>query len=212
MWYHIAMRTFVLDTNLFFNMEAGLGLGDKTEDVVRTMTERIKVLKSKKEAEFLIAPRVVDEFLSFFDDKEQPFIKDFFATVTIKSPHIHDIQVPAAVFYEMVQDIRNRSYRGIGIAEEEMRKAAQQMSGKSDLSRKDFEIALGPVIKNFRDRYRQATRFGFLDSVADLDLIMLAKESDGYLVSADEGVIKWGRLFGVREMPLNAFGKLLNEG
>ena len=73
------------------------------------------------------------------------------------------------------------------------------MLNKNNLSTKDFQIQIGSVIKKFRERYRQATRFSFLDSLADLDLIVLTKEIDGNLVSSDEGVILWGRKFGVKE-------------
>ena len=63
------MDTYILDTNLFFNMEAGLNLGQKTEEVVKNLTTAAKKLQETKEATFLLPPRVVDEFLSFFEDK-----------------------------------------------------------------------------------------------------------------------------------------------
>ena len=65
-------------------------------------------------------------------------------------------------------------------------------------------MAIGKFIKSFRERYRQATRFGFLDSTTDLDLIVLTKELDGFLVSTDEGVVSWGRVFGVKEISPSA--------
>lgn len=203
------MKKFVLDTNLFFNMEAGLGMGTKTEEVVRSFTEGMKRLKKENVAEFYTSPRVVDEFLSFFEDKEQRFIQDMLGELIIKAPHIHDIQVAGAVFYQLIEDVRGRNYRGMTVAEEEIQKSAKMLVGKGELSKKDFEMAVGPAVKSFRERYRQATRFGFIDSLADLDLIMLAKELGGVLISADSGVIKWGRTFGVQEMPLPVFGNLM---
>jgi len=85
------------------------------------------------------------------------------------------------------------------------------MMGKQKTDKRGFQTTIGPVIKKFRERYRQATRLGFLDSVADLDLIMLAKEQDGFLVSSDEGVLKWGRRFGVKETPASIFASKLNN-
>ena len=205
------MNTYILDTNLFFNMEAGLGLGNKTEEVVTTITKGIQHLQGEKKAQFFVPPRIVEEFLSFFEEGKQPFIQDFLKVVSVKSPHIHDINVPAAVFYQIVDDIRTRSYRGLTIGDESIQQAGKTMAGRQFPEKKDFEMAIGPVVKNFRDRYRQATRFGFLDSLADLDLIMLAKEQDGMLVSADEGVIKWGRVFGVKEISLSVFGTIIKE-
>lgn len=205
------MDKYILDANLFFNMESGLDLGEKTEEVVRRLTEMAKKLKAEKKAEFYLPPRVVDEFLSFFENEEQQFLKDFLSSIIIKSPDAGKMTFPAAIFYEIVSDIRQRSYRGLNIGEEEIGRAGKAMLGKKDLATKDFQIQIGVVIKKFRERYRQATRFGFLDSVADLDLIVLTKELDGSLVSSDEGVIRWGRLFGVKETPVGAWKKRLDD-
>lgn len=205
------MEKYVLDANLFFNMEADLGLGKKTEEVVKNLTDIGKKLKSARKAEFFMPPRIIEEFLSFFEDKEQAFLKDFISTVTVKSPDTGRLNFPAQVFYELVGDIRQRSYRGLNVGEEEIEKAGKQMLGKSNLSTKNFQIQIGSVVKKFRERYRQATRFGFLDSVADLDLITLTKELDGYLMSTDEGVSRWGRIFGVKEVPAGVWQKKLKD-
>ena len=50
--YDIFMERYVLDANLFFNMEAGLGLGEKTESVVKNLTSIAKKLKTNKKSEF----------------------------------------------------------------------------------------------------------------------------------------------------------------
>ena len=200
--YDIFMERYVLDANLFFNMEAGLGLGEKTESVVKNLTSIAKKLKTNKKSEFFMPPRVVDEFLSFFPNKEQLFLKDLLSAVSVKSPDIGKITFSAQVFYELVGDIRQRSYQGLRVGEEEIEKAGKTMLGKGSLSPKDFQIQVGSVVKKFRERYRQATRFGFLDSLADLNLIGLAKERDAFLVSTDEGVLRWGRVFGVKESPV----------
>ena len=205
------MNNYILDTNLFFNMENGMGLGGKTEEVTKKFTEAAKKMRQNKMAEFFMPPRIVDEYLSFFENKDQPFIKEFLNQITIKSPDINLVQVSGAVFYRLIDDIRERSYRGLRIGEEEIVKSARLIAGERELTKKDFEIKSGQTVKSFRDRYRQATRFGFIDSLADLDLIILAKEIDGYLVSSDEGVIKWGRVFGVKELPSGVFGAKLKE-
>ena len=70
-------------------------------------------------------------------------------------------------------------------------------------------MTVGPSIKNFRERYRNATRFGFIDSLADLDIIMLAMELDGTIVSSDEGLILWARSFGVKEILPKTFGSFM---
>lgn len=207
----VIMKKYVLDTNLFFNMEPGLGLGEKSQDVIVTVTKHIKAKRDKEESDFLMPPRVTDELLSFFEDKTQPFLTEFFQVITIKAPDIGQGQFPASVFYQLIQDIRERSYRGLTIATEELEKGAALMMGVGKLEKKDYEIKIGSVIKTLRERYRQATRTGFIDSLADLDLIVLAREQNAYLVSSDEGVVKWARTFGVREMPPHVFGQWLAQ-
>lgn len=201
------MERYILDTNLFFNMAAGLDLGGKTEDVVKKMTEAIQKAKIERSAEFYMPPAIVDEFLSFFDDKEQLFIQALLGAVTIKAPDYRSINLSATVFYELIQESRQRAYRGLTIGEEEITHAAKDFMGKQETNTKDFQIGVGSIIKGFRDRYRNATRTGFIDSVGDLDLIMLAKEVDGVVVSTDEGVIRWSRILGVKEIPVSVFGQ-----
>ena len=203
------MESFILDTNLFFNIGAGLGMGKNTEGIVVKLTEIIKKLKKNSKAVFYMPPRIVDEFLSFFENKEQLFIKNFLSVVDIKSPNYSEVKFSSLVFYKLIEDIRTRSYRGLNIAEEEIVRAGEMAMGKKYESKKDFQIAIGKFVKNFRDRYRNATRTGFLDSVADLDLIVLSKEVDGFLVTSDEGVLVWGRTFGIKEMPASIFQKRL---
>lgn len=205
------MENFILDTNLFFNIGAGLEMGENTEEITVKLTEIIKKLKKNSKASFYMPPRIVDEFLSFFEDKNQEFIKNFLSGVNIKSPNPSGVNFSSKVFYRLIEDIRNRSYRGLSIAEEEIIKAGEATSGKKFESKKDFQITIGKFIKNFRDRYRNATRTGFLDSVADLDLIILSKEVDGFLVTSDEGVLSWGRIFGIKEMPASVFRKRLED-
>jgi len=205
------MESFVLDTNLFFNIGAGLGMGKTTEEIVVKLTKIIKRLKKNSKAVFYMPPRIVDEFLSFFENKEQEFIKNFLSVVNVKSPNPAITDFSSQIFYKLIEDIRNRSYRGLNIAEEEIVKAGEMTAGKNFKSKKDFQIAIGKFIKNFRDRYRNATRTGFLDSVADLDLIVLSKEVDGFLVTSDEGVLSWGRTFGIKEMPSSVFQKRLED-
>lgn len=205
------MEKFILDTNLFFNMEAGLNMGKTTEEVVRNITNISIQLKKNKKAEFYFSPRVVDEFLSFFENKTQGFIQDLLSSITIKSPDIGQLQIPAETFSQLVEEIRLRSYRGLVIGEEEIKNTANGFSGKEALGKMDFEIAVGTHIKKFRERYRNATRTGFVDSMADFDCIILAKIIDGCLVSTDEGLLSWGRKFGIKEVPVAVWKKRLDS-
>ena len=198
------MQNFILDTNFFFNLEIKSGFGKNATEIITNFTHVAKEARKQKKAEFYMPPRIVDEFLTFVT-KEELYVQDFLNVITIKSPAINHIQFPAAIFYQLVDETRDRSYKGLRIAEEQVDAAAKKMQGATDLSHIEYQKTVGEIVTKLRERYRQATRFNFLDSVADLDLITLAKELDGTVISSDEGVLRWGRLFGVKEMPADLF-------
>ena len=204
----IYMNTYILDTNLFFNMEPGLQLGKTTKDVLIRATE---LMKAQKQATYIMSPRVVDELKSFFEAELPSFVEDFLVQIDIRSPDPAKVQFNASVFYALIDDVRERNYKGLRAAEDEIRKAASQMMGKEVLPKQAFEMTVGANIQSFRNRYRNATRTGFIDSLADLDIIMLARELDGYIVTTDVGVLEWGRTFGVKELPAELFAKHLEN-
>lgn len=199
------MENFIIDTNFFVNLEIKSGLGKNPKEIVINFTHLARRLKKEKLAEFFMPPRIIEEFLQFFEKKD--FVDDFLSLITIKSPEVDKIQFSARVFYQLIDEVRKRAYRGLTIGEESVVNGARKMLGltKNKLNKVEFEKTIGETIRNLRERYRQATRFGFLDSVADLDLIVLTKELNGFLISSDEGVIRWGRIFGVKELPPSLF-------
>lgn len=198
----------MIDTNFFVNLEIKSGFGRSQREVVVNFITLAKKLKQKKQAGFYMPPRIVDEFLSFFEKED--FAKEFLNLITVKSPEISRLQFPAPLFYQLVEEMRQRAYRGLRLAETAVKDGAEKILAKKPVNKVEFQKDLGEVIKGLREKYRQTTRFNFLDSVADLDLIVLAKEINGFLVSSDEGVIRWGRLFGVRELLPSLFRERLD--
>lgn len=201
------MEPIILDTNIFFNMEYGINLGLTTKEVIENVKKCAGIFAKKNVNLFFMPPRVRDEFMGFFEGKDDQIARELLSLITIKSPDITNLQFNAMVLYKFVEDVRLRSYKGLRVGEEELVKIAKDSMGKSINDKKEFEMFVGSSIKHFRQRYRQATREGFLDSLADLDLIVLAKELNGNIVSTDEGVIQWGRLLGVKEMSAAIFGE-----
>ncbi len=193
------MQKFVIDTNFFFNLQIKTGFGESPKEVISGFTLLARELKTAKKAEFFMPPRVVDELYTFIppDDK---IVTELLTVMTIKSPDINKVNFPSSIFYKLIEDIRERSYRGMKVAEEIIDQTASSMMGKETISKTDYQKAVGEHLTRLRDRYRQATRVKFIDSLADLDLIVLSQELDAVLVSADEGVLLWGREFGVREI------------
>jgi len=190
---------FVLDTNLFFNLQSGLPWGKTSKEVIQEFTKYSKKLTAVGKASFYMTPGILEEFKSFFTD-EPDYLRDFLTSITIQSPNMSESVVGAVVMRELVDEARTRAYRGMKVAEEEIDQAARRMVGTKELNTMQYQKELGIGITKFRERFRHATRFNFLDSSSDFELIMLAKEVNGALVSADEGVVRWGRMIGVKEV------------
>ena len=54
-------------------------------------------------------------------------------------------------------------------------------------------------------------REGMLDSKVDADLLLLAYQLNGILVSADQGVLDWADNLGIRTLPYNLLPKYINS-
>jgi hypothetical protein len=199
------MDSFVIDTNFFVNQEIKTGFGSTTNQVAEGFYELAK--KTSNIALFFIPPTIRDELSEFVTEKR--LWDNLVSIFTIKNPSVNTTTIPSHVLYEFVNEARERMSKGLKIGEEKIKDAAQFFSGKEQMDKIVFEKSIGPIITNFRDRYRNATRFQFIDSVADLDLIILALETNSHLVSSDEGVIRWGRKFGVKEQSPTSFQQKL---
>jgi len=110
----------------------------------------------------------------------------------------------------LVDDMRDRSDRGLRLAERHVRESFQApavsaapVGGKP--IRPDAE-----AIGRLRESYRRIMREGMLDSKADVDLLLLAYETSGTLVSADQGVLDWANELGVSILPAEQLPALLS--
>lgn len=131
-----------------------------------------------------------------------------------KSPNRYDTKIPSEIFYEYVQDMRERMNKGMRISENAIWEAAVEslvtMSRGGEKSQIEAEI-VGKAITDFRKRYRLALRKGTLDSAPDLDVLLLAKELGAGVVAADEGIKVWAERLGLRFLSAKAFPKMMNE-
>ncbi|PJE63295.1 RNA ligase partner protein, partial [Candidatus Roizmanbacteria bacterium CG10_big_fil_rev_8_21_14_0_10_39_6] len=110
-----------------------------------------------------------------------------------QSPDISTVSLQAGLFADLVEEIGKRLYRGLRITEETVRAVIQD-------SEKDTRILSETYVKLLRERYRKATREGFLDSTVDLGLILLARQTNGTLVSSDNGLLLWAQRFGCKQL------------
>lgn len=174
------MDNFVLDTSVFTNPEVYTQFGQSS----RAAMDAFLDLARRSRARFYMPSSVYEELCLVKKGEVPP---DFEAIVRIRSPRRFNILVPAGVLYEFIEEVRARIDRGLRIAEEHAK-----MVGSGAQSEE-----VGKIINRLRGRYREALRQGIIDSREDMDVLLLAYELDGVLLSADEGLRTWADKVGV---------------
>jgi RNA ligase partner protein len=169
----------VLDTSLFVNPEIRNDFGNSPTEALSgflILAEQISSL------EFYMPSSIFSELMNFVDQQKIP--GRFLSVMNQKSPSRHELSCPAFLLYELIEDIRDRINKGLRIAEKAVRNVGK--TGERE------------IIQGMRKNYRVALREGIIDSKEDVDLILLAKELDALLVTADNGAVKWAEKLGIR--------------
>jgi len=137
-----------------------------------------------------------------------------------KTPNRYEVQVPAGIFYEYVDHMRDRINKGMRVAEDHIRDAStdclyvQAEDDDRPMSEVRQEVereVIGGTISKFRDKYRNALRYGILDAAPDIDVLLLAKELDAAVVGADDGIEKWAERLGLRFVHSTSFPRMIQE-
>ena len=169
----------VLDTSLFVNPDVRASLGENPTEAITRFLELASRIPS---VEFYMPPSVFEELMNFVERERLP--AELLIHLIQKSPMRYELMTPAAFIYELIEEIRERINRGLRVAETAVRGAASK--------------GVDEVIKDLRRKYREALREGIIDSREDVDLILLARELDATLVSADQGAVKWADKLGIK--------------
>jgi len=195
----ITRQRYVLDTSAFTNAVEG---GDRiTIDFIKKLTKLVSEARVNLNIScYIPIPTIYDELmLSFKKLKVKPeLITEIDTWFIKKTPNRYEVKIPAQIFYDYITDIRERINKGLRVSEEAVKVAIK-------------EDDHGPVINSLRDKYRSALREGILDSKEDLDVLLLAKEMDATVVSADEGIRKWAERIGLKYIEAKKFPIVLEE-
>ncbi len=183
----------VLDTSFFTNPDSYKYWG---QGVSEAIVNFVDLANRQKEDTFYLTPSALEEIKSFFDDQPHQVLSLLEASVSVRSPFIEKITIPARFFYQLVLEIRQRSYKGLRLTEAILRQQP-----------KDIDAA----IRRLRKQYRTALRGGFLDSQTDLDLLFLAYQLPASLVTADEGLKSWAEKFGIPQLSSAGLKKRLEK-
>jgi len=189
------MENFILDTSVFTNPDIYTSFGEKDQ---LGAIENFIHLAIHSGARFYMPSSVYDEMLKMVDLKH--VAPEFEMVVRIRSPRKFNIKIPSEVLYELIEEIRYRINKGLRIAEEHTKEAGK-------LESED----VGRVINRLREKYREALRQGIIDSREDVDVLLLAFELDGTIVTADEGLRKWADKVGIKLITPKNFRGILES-
>ncbi len=212
-----AKQRFVLDTTAFTDNQLRDDLGDgELNQSVNYLIDLIARSRIKLNISCHMPPVTYKEFSDYMARYECPEDIMIKAETWIvkKTPNRYDTQIPSEIFFEYVQDMRERMNKGMKISESAMWQAAVEsmvmMSRGEEKNKIEMEI-IGKAIKDFRKKYRAALRKGTLDSAPDLDVLLLAKELGAGVVAADEGIKVWAERLGLRFLHAKSFPQMLQE-
>jgi len=134
------------------------------------------------------------------------------------TPDRYEVKIPSKVFYEYVYYMRSRINKGMNVAEgaiwEAVGRCVAMSAEEGDLSAKKDEIereVVGGIVRKFREKYRNALRYGILDSGPDIDILLLAKELNAAVISQDMGIQKWAEQLGLRYLEARTFPVMIAE-
>ncbi|MFH1768534.1 MAG: RNA ligase partner protein [Candidatus Omnitrophota bacterium] len=168
----------ILDTNIFINPDARYLFGKTPQEALNNFLEK---LDGKDNLICFMPPSIYTELGKFVGSEN---ISKKSVLINKKPPSKYELTIPSLMFYEFIDEMRNRINKGLRVAEKHIRKTAQ--------SKDEQEI-----IKSLREEYRVALREGIVDSKEDCDLLILTKELGGYLATTDTGLIHWAKKLGI---------------
>ncbi len=206
-------QRFVLDTTALTSVEIRNG------DLCTTIKNLLHLI-AKARMKLNISchipfPSVYEELINFIKRYNcgEDIITEIDTWLVKKTPNRFEVKIPAEVFFEYIKDMRERMNRGMRVAEEAILKATNESLKLANEKDKEKIIRedIGKIINEFRSKYRNALRYGTLDSAPDLDVLLLAKEMDAGVVASDDGIRKWAEKLGLRFVDGRAFPKMLEE-
>ena len=183
---------FVLDTSIFTNPDVYITFGRTPTTALKNF---LKLLTKLDSPGFYMPPSIYEELMDFVDIDKIP--KDLQVRIFQKPPMKYEMNVPAFLLYELIEDVRHRIDKGLRVAEQAVREVVNDNEPDT--------------INNLRKKYRSALREGIIDSKEDVDLILLARELNGILVTADKGIITWADKLGIRYVESRNLRGIINS-
>ncbi len=196
------VMVFVLDTSAVTDPRLREVFGVQSlDEVVDRLVDLMREARTRLGVEFYTTPSMFSEMRRFLlsNGVRPETLEKLQAWMLVKAPDKLSVRIPAIVMAEYVEDMRRRLLKGLRVAEEAVwrafREAGRRSEGEGGGRRE--EEALGPIIRGLREKYREATRRGIVDSLEDFDVVILSLEMRAVLVTNDEGVRRLAETLGV---------------
>lgn len=180
---------FVVDTSGITDPRLRDALGVRSlEEAVERLADLMGIARIKLGMSFYMPPSMFEELKRFLlgNKVSSEVVNKLSVVVIIKAPDKVKTHIPAIVMSKYVEEITKRLFKGLRVAEESIRRTVREISRYEKESDRD-EI-VGRIIHDLRQRYREATRKGIVDTVVDFDAVMLAVELKAIVVTNDEGI------------------------
>ncbi|AEH45910.1 protein of unknown function UPF0278 [Thermodesulfatator indicus DSM 15286] len=178
----VERERLIPDTSVFTNPDVYREFGNSPNEAFANFLELVAKAPNVK---VYMPSSVYDELKKMLKNPKIP--PKARAVFRVKSPKKYEIQIPAFLLYELIDDIRQRINKGLRVAEEAVRASAHKSPDE--------------ILNALRRKYREALREGIVDSKEDIELILLALELDGLLLSADRGILNLADKMGIRWIP-----------
>lgn len=168
------------DTSIFTNPDVYQQFGEDPQLAFQNFL--LLVAELEGDVSVYIPTSVYDELKRMISQMKIP--PKARSVLKVRSPKKYELYIPAFLMYEFIDEIRNRINKGLRIAEEAVKALTQKKPEE--------------VLKSLRRKYREVLREGIVDSKEDLEIILLALELDGVVLSADRGVLYMADSLGLR--------------
>ena len=205
-------QRFVLDTTAFTDTKLVHRLGGSIIDVVNRLAELISIGRLRLNISCYMPPSTFNELKNFLLENKCSLrdIDQVEAWIVRKAPNRSSVLLNAQVIYDYVSDVRDRLDQGMSIVQRAIKESAKKTEKNildgTGLKLTDIEKEL---TKTFGEKYRQKMRRGVLDSLPDIDTLILAKELGAGVVSADTGIKAWSERMGIRFVEANFFPQII---
>jgi len=176
----------VIDTSIFVNPDTQKLFGPTASESVDGFLDICR----KIPVEIFLPTSIFKELSNFVAPQT---LKTLRARAIVRAPDLYNIHVPAAIFHTFIHELRLRVNKGLHIAEQAI-KAAD----------------LPENVQWVRQHYREALRSGIIDSVEDLEVVFMAREINGVILTSDKGIANLAGSLGIEVFSASEFRDYCN--